>query len=211
MLCTKFLSRMSSVSCCVYWYFKFGRLYLLLIRLVVYPKLSASLKKTQWKSQKKVAMKIGYQDKDFQVTELRHLVSRRCLLQNNFFWHIVTSNGNIMQVIIFYIVSDLFQTISTQFSISMCKVLRVYRNRALTWHEHLLNKQYFKAMLWFNIRNYSVEVKEIEWYFARSELDVISQRQARSQDAGVDHDFPNCLGSLGSVFPKQKIVLLKHA
>ena len=67
-----------------------------------------------------------------------------------------------MQVIIFYIVSDLFQTISTQFSISMCKVLRVYRNRALTWHEHLLNKQYFKAMLWFNIRNYSVEVKEIE-------------------------------------------------
>lgn len=202
---------MSSVSCCVYWYFKFGRLYLSLIRLVVYPKLSASLKKTQWKSQKKVAMKIGYQDKDFQVTELRHLVSRRCLLKNNFLWHIVTSNGNIMQVIIFYIVSDLFQTISTQFSISMCKVLRVYRNRALTWHEHLLNKQYFKAMLWFNIRNYSVEVKEIEWYFARSELDVISQRQARSQDAGVDHDFPNCLGSLGSVFPKQKIVLLKHA
>ena len=67
-----------------------------------------------------------------------------------------------MQVIIFYIVSDLFQTISTQFSISMCKVLRVYRNRALTWHEHVLNKQYFKAMLWFNIRNYSVEVKEIE-------------------------------------------------
>ena len=202
---------MSSVSCCVYWYFKFGRLYLSLIRLVVYPKLGASLKKTQWKPQKKVAMKIGSQDKDFQVTELRHLVSRRCLLQNNFFWHIVTSNGNIMQVIIFYIVSDLFQTISTQFSISMCKVLRVYRNRALTWHEHLLNKQYFKAMLWFNIRNYSVEVKEIEWYFARSELDVISQRQARSQDAGVDHDFPNCLGSLGSVFPKQKIVLLKHA
>lgn len=202
---------MSSVSCCVYWYFKFGRLYLSLIRLVVYPKLSASLKKTQWKPQKKVAMKIGSQDKDFQVTELRHLVSRRCLLKNNFLWHIVTSNGNIMQVIIFYIVSDLFQTISTQFSISMCKVLRVYRNRALTWHEHVLNKQYFKAMLWFNIRNYSVEVKEIEWYFARSELDVISQRQARSQDAGVDHDFPNCLGSLGSVFPKQKIVLLKHA
>lgn len=202
---------MSSVSCCVYWYFKFGRLYLSLIRLVVYPKLSASLEKTQWKPQKKVAMKIGSQDKDFQVTELRHLVSRRCLLKNNFLWHIVTSNGNIMQVIIFYIVSDLFQTISTQFSISMCKVLRVYRNRALTWHEHVLNKQYFKAMLWFNIRNYSVEVKEIEWYFARSELDVISQRQARSQDAGVDHDFPNCLGSLGSVFSNQKIVLLKHA
>lgn len=156
-------------------------------------------------------MKIGYQDKDFQVTELRHLVSRRCLLQNNFLWHIVTSNGNIMQVIIFYIVSGLFQPISAQFSISVCKVLRVYRNRALTWHEHVLNKQYFKAMLWFNIRNYSVEVKEIEWYFARSELDVISQRQACSQDAGVDHDFPNCLDSIGSVFPKQKIVLLKHA